>query len=89
MRSMFELAPHVSWKELDGLIVAVDTKSGSYYSLNDTASAIWKEVVNGKSKSAVIEHLMTVFQVDEDTLAADVDRSTEKWLAEGLIRPSS
>jgi hypothetical protein len=83
--SIFQLADKISWKEMDGLVIVVNTVSGNYYSLNKTASDIWQEVVAGKSVQEVHEGITKKYTVDEETLREDIKKCVEDWQKEGLI----
>ena len=85
MNDTFRVMDKVSWKELDGLIVVVDTESGAYYSLNKTASEMWKELVDGKAKEAVVKILEEKYNVPGTELQNDLDGCIAEWRKQNLI----
>ncbi len=82
---VFQLAEKTSWKEMDGLVIIVDTVSGAYYSLNQVASDIWINIVSGKAIEEVRKELLDKYSVDKETLSTDISACVDKWLKEGLI----
>ncbi|MCE5324342.1 PqqD family protein [bacterium] len=80
-----EVAPNATWKELDGSIVVVNTVSGAYYCLNESAAVIWQDVAAGKDNNSIIEHLSGVYEVDPTMVAADLQKSIDYWIQENLI----
>ena len=78
-------ADRVSWKIMDDLVIVVHLDTGAYFSLNETASAIWQQVIAGKSRTEVAEQVADNYEVDVEALGADVDKCIEEWLNEGLV----
>jgi len=85
MKNAYLVADKASWKEMDGLIVVVNTESGAYYALNKTASEIWKRLAAGSLSDEVQKALEDKFEVSAETVAADLEESVAEWLKEGLI----
>ena len=81
----FKAADEVSWKVMDGLVIVVHLDSGAYFSLNATASAIWQQVVEGKSMPEVAEAVAAEFDVGDNDLGADVAACVDEWLENGMI----
>lgn len=82
---MYRASDKASWKEMEGLVIVVDTDTGSYYSLNETASAIWSEIALGKSPAETAEAVSARFEVDAETLDNDINSCIQEWINEGLI----
>jgi hypothetical protein len=83
--SSYEVAPSATWKELDGSIVVVNTVSGAYYCLNESAATIWQGVAAGQSGNLIVKHLLDVYKADPGEVADDVQRCIEFWMQENLI----
>ena len=47
--SRFMVPANVSWKQLDGSVVAVNLDTGVYFTFNPTASDAWCHLVEGKT----------------------------------------
>jgi hypothetical protein len=64
----------LEWREIEGEIVAADTRAGVYLAGNRTAAVLWPLLAAGTDRAALVEHLVQVFHVDELAAAQDVDR---------------
>ncbi len=89
--SVFERSSSLVTRELGGekIIVPVRGRVGelnSIYTLNAVANEIW-EMLDGKcSVEDIIRKLGEEFDVDEQTLSADVTRVMNELQQEGLVR---
>jgi len=81
----YKVASKVSWKEMDGLIIVVNTESGAYYSLNKTASEIWKQIAAGNSEQEVSKAVGEKYDVSEAEVQPDLESCLKNWLEEKLI----
>lgn len=63
---------NVSWREVDGEVVALDLRSSTYFSTNRTGAIMWHAMVDGCSVDDLIELLQATFGIDETRAAADV-----------------
>jgi len=81
----YKVADKVSWKEMDGLIIVVNTESGAYYSLNKTASEIWKQIAAGNSEQEVSKAIGERYEVSEEEVRSDLEACLKNWLDEKLI----
>jgi hypothetical protein len=81
------LAPseEVLHQELEGETVLLDLKSERYFGLDECGTRIWALLIELKRPEAVIERMMAEFDVDEDTLRADVAELLGRLLDGGLI----
>ena len=58
----------------------------SIYTLNGMANEIWEMLDGKRSVEDIIRKLGAEFDVDEETLAADVTRVVNELQQEGLVR---
>ena len=79
------MPPHVSWKDLDGLIVVVNVQTGDYYSLNPTASAVWRVLADGGRMEDARKALSAGFEVSQRSLGDDLGECVTGWVDEGLL----
>jgi hypothetical protein len=79
---------HVVWRIKGDLLVVLDTVSGHYYTLNETAVALWRGLfVEGKAFETVISDIGSCYP-DAPTLAqveAECRETLDYWAAEKLI----
>jgi hypothetical protein len=81
----YAVAPGAVWKELDGSIVVVNTVTGAYYSLNESALTIWQDIIAGKTGREAAEHLAQIYAADCAVIANDVQECLDFWLKEDLL----
>lgn len=89
--SVFERSSSLVTRELGGekIIVPVRGRVGdlnSIYTLNGMANEIWEMLDGKRSVEDIIRKLGAEFDVDEETLAADVTRVVNELQQEGLVR---
>ena len=61
------------WKEVGGSVVVLQFETGAYWTLNETGSAIWKLILDRKSKSEIIAKVCVKFEVETATAETDYD----------------
>ena len=71
--------------EVDGEIVLMQFSSGAFFSMDDTARAVWHQVEDGRTVQEVIEHLADVFDGDASVIAADTVAFLRDLESNGLI----
>lgn len=70
------------------VVVAIGVEAKKHnvmITLNETGALLWEKLAKGAEKSDLINAILEVYDIDEATAAADVDRFIEKVNAEGLI----
>jgi len=82
--------PQVLFTELDdgtAVLLHLDTKF--YFTLNPTAVIVWKSLAEPLAgPGAIAERITTLFRVDQETAARDVDSVLREMLADGLVLPA-
>jgi hypothetical protein len=61
----------VSWRDVDGEVIALDIGSGEYLSLNGTGRILWMALVEPVSVEELGSLLTEAFDVSEDIATAD------------------
>jgi hypothetical protein len=69
----YSLTNEYVWKEIGDSVVVVKYETGAYWTLNETASFIWKEVLNGTPVQGLVERVCATFDADPEVARADVD----------------
>ncbi|MBQ9077481.1 MAG: PqqD family protein [Muribaculaceae bacterium] len=81
-----KIPEHISWKSLSDKVVAVNTQTGEYYTMNLVASMMWMAINDGKDESGLIEMLSEKFpDMDKSVLSQDMKEQLEEWKNEKLI----
>lgn len=82
---MIKIVQNISWKKLQDKVVAVNLTTGTYYTMNAVASAIWNLVAEGLSPEAVAAKLAEEYDCDEESILKDVNEQIAHWKQENLI----
>ena len=80
----------ITWRELDGEIVALDSKESVYFSIGGFGGVLWHRLVSGASKSDLIDEITSTYaDVSPDQAAADIDEFIISGLDDGLIEATT
>jgi hypothetical protein len=68
------LAPHpdVSWRDIAGEVVAVNVKSGDYFSFNEVGRLVWLGLASGATLDDTATRIAEEYDVTPDQALADV-----------------
>ena len=66
-------------------MVILNVDLGTYYGLNEVGTRAWALFVRGESVGDVRDRLLAEFEVDRETVTADLDRLLLELLQQGLI----
>jgi len=75
----------VSWREVDGEVIALGYESSSYLATNASGALLWKSLAEGTSREALIALLVDDYDVEETHAQADVDAFLNSLAAQGLL----
>ncbi|MBW2734524.1 MAG: PqqD family protein [Deltaproteobacteria bacterium] len=76
---------HVLTRELDGELVILDLHSESYLGLDAVGTRIWQLLASTDSIEAVFEQLLEEYEVEAETLRADLVELLEDLCGRGLV----
>lgn len=71
--------------EVDGELVALHVDNGTCYGFNGTATQIWAMIAEPKSMSELTRALVSEFDVDPQTCAADLYDLLKDLETDGLV----
>jgi hypothetical protein len=75
----------LSWRQLDDNIMLLDIATSSYLSITGAGSVIWVALVDGSTVDELVTTVLTEFDVDHATAAADVTAFLADLEARGLL----
>jgi hypothetical protein len=75
----------VSWREVDGEILALDLGGSRYLSSNEAGAILWKALAGGSTAEALTDLLVQEFGIDAERARNDVDRFVDDLAAQGLL----
>lgn len=72
-------------QEVNGETVILDLKSEQYFSLDVTGTRVWQLLRELGEEEAVLQRMLTEFDVEERMLTSDVASLIDSLLEEGLV----
>jgi len=72
-------------KLIDGLVVILNLKSGSYYILDEVASVIWQAYIENACDEDVLSRLADVFDAEPARMKADFDSFKRNCIEKGFL----
>ncbi|HEX6490687.1 MAG TPA: PqqD family protein [Gaiellaceae bacterium] len=81
-------SPRVMHERIEGEIIVIDLATGSYYSLRESAAAIWTELERGAGEDEIVAALERTYEATPEELGSSVRALVEELSAEGLIEPA-
>lgn len=85
----FKRAAHTAFRRIEDEGVVLDLRTSAYYSLNETARAVWEGLEEGLSVAAISEKLSSEFDETPAKIEGDVATIVGQLTKEGLIEPRS
>jgi len=82
---VYTLNSDVAFREVDGSILLVNLKSGFYYSLNGTATLVYRLLNQNKGIPEIIREICSVYEVPEDTARRDLEECLETLVREQVL----
>ena len=81
-----EISDDVLFQEVGGETVLLDLESEQYFGLDAVGTRVWQLLGEGAGAETLVETLLAEYEVERETLAADVDRLLDELAEAGLIR---
>ena len=75
----------VVWRNLQGESVLLDLKSGDYFGLDTVGTRIWTLLQAHHDLQAVLQELLSEYEVDEDKCARDLMDLVSAMAEKGLV----
>jgi Coenzyme PQQ synthesis protein D (PqqD) len=76
----------LSWVETDDGMVVLDLATSRYLAVNESGRRLWPVLVQGSTRDALADTLVTAFGVDAEQALADVDAFVAALTQRGLLR---
>jgi len=85
----FEVAPDVVATDFDGQnAVVLNLVTKKYYTLNETATAIWSGIEEKRPVAGLVDLLIERFEVTADQARSSVLETLSRLQAQDLVRPA-
>jgi len=76
---------NVVFREIEGESVILDLDNESYFGLDTVGTRMWQLLADGDSIQGAYDLLLDEFEVDADTLRADLEEFLDELTAKGLV----
>lgn len=81
----FEINPQVKWKQVEDQLILLNVRSGSYFTLNETARLIWECIDKKQPFEKIVEAVMEEYEAPKDEVLEDVTGTIENFIEEELL----
>ncbi len=86
MDGTYKVADATTWRELDGEIVALDTKASIHFAIRGFGTTLWPLLVSGATKRDLVMEITSTFDdAPPEQAAGDVDEFITSLSELGLI----
>lgn len=85
-RQILTIDETVVQAEVEGEVLLLDVRSGTYFGLEGIGARIWEALAGGTTEDEIICTLQSEYDVDPDQLRGDVVSFLDSLRARGLIR---
>jgi hypothetical protein len=75
----------LTWREIDGEIVVLDRRSWMYMGVNGSGALLWKQIIEGASRSQLVERLRDTYEIDAEVAQRDVEDFLEMLSSHNLL----
>jgi hypothetical protein len=75
----------LSWREIDGEVVAIDVQTSTYFSANSSGAILWQMLSEGATHDELVERLTARFEIDRERAETDVAAFVGALHARGLL----
>ena len=73
--------------EVDGEVILLHLDDGTFFSLTETAAAIWALIDGKRNRAAIQAELAKMYDADDVTIAAQLGGFIVKLQAAGVVAP--
>lgn len=73
------------WRDLDGVVIVLDSSNGQYFRLEGSAARIWQLIDDGDSLESIVELLSQLHNDQVEAVERDIRTFVEAAVAGGLL----
>jgi|tagenome__1003787_1003787.scaffolds.fasta_scaffold20948817_3 hypothetical protein len=75
----------VHWREIDGEVIALEARGSTYVAANGAGTVLWRALVAGTTRQALVDELVAAYGIDRERAAADTEHFLSQLDDQGLI----
>ena len=79
-------SPNVIHETIEGEVILIDLKTGTYFSLRDSGAAVWQALEQGAGEDGITAELRSRYDASEEQIRDAVRQLLGQLEGEGLIR---
>ena len=79
-------SPNVIHETIEGEVILIDLKTGTYYSLRDFGASVWQAIEQGAGEEGIAAELSSRYDASEGEIRDAVRRLLDELEREGLVR---
>jgi Coenzyme PQQ synthesis protein D (PqqD) len=79
-------SPNVIHETIEGEVILIDLKTGTYYSLRDSGAAVWQALQTGAGEDGIAAELSSRYEASHEQIRDAVRQLLAELEREGLIR---
>jgi hypothetical protein len=88
IKSRFTPKNSIVFTDIENEGVILNLKNNSFYSLNETATRIWKLLRGRKTVRQIVEEFMQEYECEKNKALQSIKRQIQEFLASNLIEKS-
>jgi hypothetical protein len=78
-------ADDVHWREIDGEVIALESRGSKYLAANGAGTRLWRALVAGTTREELTDELVRAYDIDRSRAAADTEHFIRQLDDQGLI----
>jgi hypothetical protein len=75
----------LAWKAVDEEVLLLDVSSSTYLAGNESATVLWRLLAEGTTEDALVDALVSTYELDSGTARADVVAFVDDCRARGFL----
>ena len=75
----------VHWREIDGEVIALETRASRYVATNGTGTVLWRALLAGTTREGLADELVNEYGIERARAQADADRFLETLVELDLL----
>ena len=79
-------SPNVIHETIEGEVILIDLKTGTYYSLRNAGAAVWQAIQDGAGEDGIAAELRSRYDASDEQIREAVRRLLAELEREGLVR---
>lgn len=85
MNKKIDICKDLTWRDLNGELVVLNSKNGDYHMMNDVGRIIWLALAEKKNINEIQILITEEFDVDSKTASNDILNFIENMTGRGLL----